>query len=200
MKEIVEMVGKSQESYESAIAISHALMEARIVKGKAVCHLLVEHIRKSGLSYRPDDPIPLFDEGIEAWYRWKNCTWPGIFIPIGDDSLVEIYLEVGKAAFPDHLTITYGVRGIMSNGEISLEKLAERFPSNEWKALIQSLTVEKIKKRWQWLWYKIVIVDGEKFTLDNEKLFGQFDEMIKKLFMEIDRQIEHIQGTGLPID
>lgn len=199
MKELVKIIGASQSSYESAIAISNALIEAKVEKGKAVCYSIIEHIRNSYPAYfSSSDAVAVFNLGIEAWYRSKRCTWPAVYIPIGDSSLTELCLEVGKYGGKDHLTIKYGVRGILADGVMSPEKLLECFPTEEWKAMVRGLRVEKIHARW--LWSKEIVVNGKTFYLDDGELFERSGEIISWIIMEIDRQIAHIQKTGLPVD
>ena len=205
---LAKMIGSSKNGYESAMEISKKLPLVQAGKMIAVFEKIQEIVgdrlvKVEGYSLQEEDR----EQDALNYYTAAKRPDPSLVYCIRskEERSVELWFQV------DHYndTLWYGVvlrKGEdIPNTEKDIQAFSDMFDNDAWKKTIESLSPKNYK--WWVCPPKELPQSGNplKFRADDEGYCDLFDEgtfhkKMEEIQAEIDRQIEHIQRTGLPAD
>ncbi len=201
MDELEKMIGSSKNDYESAIEIAKKLPLVQARKMLSVFDIIEESV---GNRLRKIKKCSLQD--AQNYYTARNRLDPSLVycISLKGERSVELWFQV------DHYddTLWYGAVLHKGNDIPSTEKdilaFSDMFNGAAWKKALECLLERKDK--W-WVWAKrLPSNDHPLYFRGDDKgycsLFDRmtFDKRMQEVQAEIERQIEHIQKTGMLAD
>lgn len=198
---LAKMIGGSKNGYESAMEIAKKLPFVQAEKMRAVFRkieeivgdrfekIVMECSLQDALNYytaakRPDPSLVYLiksagEQSVELWFQvdhYNDLLWYGVVLRKGE-------------------TVPKEKRDVLA--------FSDMFDDEMWKKRIETISAEKYN--W-WVWEKELPSKDRPlhFCAYDEDYCGLFDEStftdkIEEIRAEIDREIEHIQKTGLPI-
>ena len=202
------LIEMSKENYESARAISEVFNSIRIRMMIRVFDDIKAHIQKSIDSLKPSENYDhSYQQDSQYYYvkrRGKN-PFPGLIYPIKthEGFTISLLFEVGNSNWGFYYGLVFYKEDYMQYpGEI--EKLTDAFSNEPWKALIDKLARKKSERNW-WLWWRRLPKEDETIDFQSEKkLYSElydserYKEIMEKIYVEIDENLDSILKTGLP--
>lgn len=201
MEEIKDIVGRSKENYESALAIEKSLLTVRKEMMIKFFSEIEEH-----MNGKLEKLLSDYNDKAEGYYKAKT-NYPSVSYCIKALNGITIALR-----FEVHYNFYYGINffneeNIQQNCcKVDSNRIVNAFECNKWKEQI-SMSKHRPQNKWdQWLWWRYLPGEKINFRECNEGLYNDlFDPekhkaLMEKIFGEIDKQLDSILKTGLPTD
>lgn len=198
MDKIANLVGSSKENYESAVAVANVLAYVREQKIQAVFQTIEESLKKFGLQ----------GDTISGKNQERSYACP---ILSDKEYRVELWFQLSA---DNGYNLVYGVvlqktvdgepRLISTPDELS--EFADLFSSPTWREMIlehiKHFETWKEKGCW-WIWERNILGESGPLYLKPTDLEADlfdpdyFEGVLERIKKEIEKQVPHIQNTGV---